>query len=110
MNGARTRTTGLVALWRVALAGALLCGIGLLPWLSRTDPARTVLKARAADRDPSPELLESLRSQLGLDAGPFRLLGRWLAGLPHGDAGTSWISVEVDRVVPGVLAQHLHRA
>ncbi|MBD3007069.1 ABC transporter permease subunit [Streptomyces sp. 5-10] len=82
----------MVALWRVALAGALLCGIGLLPWLSRTDPARTVLKARAADRDPSPELLESLRSQLGLDNGPLRLLGGWLAGLPQGDAGSSWIS------------------
>ncbi|MBO3678047.1 ABC transporter permease subunit [Streptomyces sp. NEAU-YJ-81] len=86
------RSTGLSALWRLALAGVLLCGIGLLPWLSRTDPARTVLKAREADREPSPELLESLRSQLGLDAGPLRLLGRWLAGLPHGDAGTSWIS------------------
>ncbi|MFJ1991442.1 hypothetical protein [Streptomyces asiaticus] len=71
MSGARTRTTGLVALWRVALAGALLCGIGLLPWLSRTDPARTVLKARAADRDPSPELLEPLRSQRVLDAAPL---------------------------------------
>ncbi|MFT9473899.1 ABC transporter permease subunit [Streptomyces sp. Mo3] len=69
-----------------------MCGIGLLPWLSRTDPARTVLKAREADREPSPELLESLRSQLGLDAGPLTLLGRWLAGLPHGDAGRSWIS------------------
>ncbi|MER8158747.1 ABC transporter permease subunit [Streptomyces sp. NPDC094472] len=86
------RSTGLSALWRLALAGVLLCGIGLLPWLSRTDPARTVLKAREADREPSPELLESLRSQLGLDAGPLRLLGRWLAGLPHGDAGRSWIS------------------
>ncbi len=90
LSGARS--TGLSALWRLALAGALLCGIGLLPWLSRTDPARTVLKAREADREPSPELLESLRSQLGLDAGPLRLLGRWLAGLPHGDAGRSWIS------------------
>ncbi|WP_413116564.1 ABC transporter permease subunit [Streptomyces sp. CY1] len=86
------RSTGLSALWRLALAGALLCGIGLLPWLSRTDPARTVLKAREADRAPSPELLESLRSQLGLDAEPLTLLGRWLAGLPHGDAGRSWIS------------------
>ncbi|MDP9615437.1 ABC transporter permease subunit [Streptomyces demainii] len=94
MNGARTgaRSTGLTALWRTALAGALLCAIGLLPWLSRTDPARTVLEAREAERDPSPELLASLRSELGLDAGPLRLLGRWLAGLPHGDAGRSWIS------------------
>ncbi|WNE94551.1 ABC transporter permease subunit [Streptomyces luomodiensis] len=94
MSGARARerSTGLVVLWRVALAAALLCAIGLLPWLSRTDPARTVLTARDAERDPTPELLDSVRSQLGLDAGPLRLLGRWLAGLPHGDAGRSWLS------------------
>lgn len=80
------------ALWRAALALLLLCGIGLLPWLSRTDPARTVLKARAADRDPTPELLDAIRRDLGLDAGPLHLLGQWFGGLAHGDAGTSWLS------------------
>ncbi|MBW8819398.1 MAG: hypothetical protein JF598_14505, partial [Streptomyces sp.] len=47
--GHRTATL----LWRILLATALVCGIGLLPWLSRTDPALTVLKARSADRDPT---------------------------------------------------------
>ena len=86
------RSAALSALWRAALALLLLCGIGLLPWLSRTDPARTVLKARAADRDPTPEVLESIRRDLNLDAGPLHLLGQWLGGLAHGDAGTSWLS------------------
>jgi len=87
--------------WRAALAVALVCGIGLLPWLSRTDPALTVLKARSADRDPTPEVLAGIRAQLGLDRGPFSLLGQWLGGLWHGDAGRSWLSG--DEVTPAVL-------
>ncbi|MDX2784705.1 ABC transporter permease, partial [Streptomyces caniscabiei] len=80
------------ALWRALLAAGLLCGIGLLPWLSRTDPALTVLKARSAERDPTPEVLAAVRDELGLDAGPLRLLGEWFGGLARGDAGRSWIS------------------
>ncbi|MFD8866987.1 hypothetical protein ACFV1F_21930, partial [Streptomyces sp. NPDC059590] len=68
------------ALWRAAVVAALLCGIGLLPWLSRTDPALTVLEARSAERDPAPEVLAAIRGELGLDAGPVHLLGRWLGG------------------------------
>ncbi|MGW2569980.1 ABC transporter permease subunit [Streptomyces sp. NPDC001537] len=74
------------------LAAALVCGIGLLPWLSRIDPALTVLKARSADRDPTPEALRAVRDQLGLSDGPLPLLGPWLGGLLHGDAGRSWVS------------------
>ncbi|TCR20529.1 ABC transporter permease subunit [Streptomyces sp. BK205] len=79
-------------LWRALLAAALVCGIGLLPWLSRTDPALTVLKARSADRDPAPRTLADIREQLGLDQGPLHMLGQWLGGLPHGDAGRSWLN------------------
>ncbi|MFJ9893065.1 ABC transporter permease subunit [Streptomyces sp. NPDC091280] len=93
------RTTA--PLWRALLAAGLVCAVGLLPWLSRTDPALTVLRARSAERDPDPEVLAAIRAQLGLDDGPLRLLGRWLAGLPRGDAGRSWISG--DEVMPGVL-------
>ncbi|SOR83919.1 ABC transporter permease subunit [Streptomyces chartreusis] len=74
------------------VTAGLVGAIGLLPWLSRTDPALTVLKARSADRDPTPETLRAVRDELGLDDGPSVLLGRWLAGLLHGDAGTSWVS------------------
>ncbi len=88
-------------MWRAALAAALVCGIGLLPWLTRTDPALTVLKARSADRDPTPEVLADIRAQLGLGDGPLRLLGQWLGGLWRGDAGRSWISG--DEVTPAVL-------
>ncbi|WP_327698771.1 ABC transporter permease subunit [Streptomyces sp. NBC_00459] len=88
-------------LWRALLAALLVCGIGLLPWLTRTDPAFTVLKARSAEREATPAVLADIRAQLGLEAGPLRLLGDWLGRLPRGDAGRSWISGS--EVMPDVL-------
>ncbi|RPF37668.1 ABC transporter permease subunit [Streptomyces sp. TLI_185] len=88
-------------LWRAGLAVALVCCVGLLPWLSHTDPAFTVLRARSAERNPSPEVLADIRAQLGLDDGPLRLLGQWFGGLWRGDAGRSWISGA--EVTPAVL-------
>lgn len=79
-------------LWRATLAAVLLCGIGLLPWLSRTDPALTVLKGRSSEVDPAPETLAAVREELGLDAGPLHLLTQWLSGLARGDVGRSWVS------------------
>ncbi|WP_241235511.1 ABC transporter permease subunit [Streptomyces sp. KPB2] len=78
--------------WRTLLALGLVCGIGLLPWLTHTDPAYTVLKARSAEREPTPEVLADIRQQLGIDGGPLHVLAGWLGGLVRGDAGQSWIS------------------
>lgn len=98
----------LVPLWRAALVAALLCGIGLLPWLSRTDPALTVLKGRSTEVDPSPEALAAVRDELGLDAGPLHLLTQWLGRLIQGDAGRSWVSgTEVMPSVTGALGVSL---
>ncbi|MFI9599457.1 ABC transporter permease subunit [Streptomyces sp. NPDC052043] len=83
------------------LTAAVVCAIGLLPWLSRTDPALTVLKARSAERAPTPETLRAIRDGLGLDDGPLALLGRWLGGLLRADAGRSWVSDT--EVLPAVL-------
>ncbi|MBW5257431.1 ABC transporter permease subunit, partial [Streptomyces poriferorum] len=71
---------------------AVVAVIGLLPRLTRTDPALTILHARYADRPPTPETLDAIRAETGLDGGPLQLLGDWLAGLPRGDLGTSWVS------------------
>ncbi|MFC9427845.1 ABC transporter permease subunit [Streptomyces sp. NPDC056987] len=87
---------------RLAAGAALLVTVALLPWLSRTDPALTVLRTRSAEQDPTPEALAAVREQLGLDDGPLALLGRWLGGLARGDAGTSWVSGEP--VLPDVAA------
>ncbi|WP_086838344.1 ABC transporter permease subunit [Amycolatopsis kentuckyensis] len=83
------------------LTAALVCAIGVLPWLSGTDPALTVLKARSADGDPTREALQAVRDELGLGDGPLRSLGRWFGGLVHGDAGRSWVSGT--EVLPSVL-------
>ncbi|MFC6356700.1 ABC transporter permease subunit [Luethyella okanaganae] len=84
---------------------ATLCGvvflIGLLPWLSGRSPEITVLRARYAELEPTPEVLASIRAQLGLDRGPLGLFGDWLGGVLTGDWGTSWISGRP--VLPGVL-------
>ncbi|WP_228004924.1 ABC transporter permease subunit [Amycolatopsis sp. YIM 10] len=77
---------------RLAAGGAVLAAVAFLPWLSGTDPALTVLRARSADQAPTPEQLTAVREQLGLDRGPLPHLLHWLGGLPRGDAGTSWVS------------------
>ncbi|MCM8553638.1 ABC transporter permease subunit [Streptomyces sp. STCH 565 A] len=88
------------AVWRVLLAGGLVCGVGLLPWLTRTDPAYTVLKARSAEREPTPEVLDDIRRQLGIEGGSAQVLGNWLGGVLRGDLGESWLSGS--DVLPGV--------
>ncbi|HSX96904.1 MAG TPA: ABC transporter permease, partial [Streptomyces sp.] len=71
---------------------AVLAVVGLLPWLSGRDPALTVLRARSAEQEATPEALTAIRDDLGLGAGPFSLLGSWASGLLRGDLGTSWVS------------------
>jgi peptide/nickel transport system permease protein len=86
---------------RLLAASGLLALVGALPWLASRDPALTVLRARYADREATPEALAAVRADLGLDAGPFALLGQWVSGLLRGDLGTSWISGRP--VGPGLL-------
>ncbi|WP_199561845.1 ABC transporter permease subunit [Micromonospora deserti] len=71
---------------------ALVALVGALPWLSRRDPARSILRARDGERDPDPAALAAIREQLRLDDGPLALSGRWLVGLARGDLGLSWVS------------------
>ncbi|MEV7710463.1 ABC transporter permease subunit [Streptomyces sp. NPDC088270] len=81
---------------------AVLAVIGLLPRLTRTDPALTILHARYADRPPTPETLDAIRAETGLDGGAAHVLGDWLGGLLHSDLGTSWVSGQP--VAPEVTA------
>ncbi|MCY0925084.1 ABC transporter permease subunit [Streptomyces sp. H27-H1] len=73
-----------------------------MPWLSGTDPALSLLRARSAEQEPTTEALGAIRADLGLDAGPLGLLGQWAAGLVRGDLGTSWVSGT--DVLPSVTA------
>ncbi|MFJ2316403.1 ABC transporter permease subunit [Glutamicibacter sp. NPDC087661] len=71
---------------------ALLLVAGALPWLSRTDPAAAVLRARYAELEPTEQALASVRAQLGLDQGPLATSLHWWSGVLHGDLGSSWVS------------------
>ncbi|QWB22903.1 MULTISPECIES: ABC transporter permease subunit [Streptomyces] len=99
MKSLAKHTAGLT---RCAGLLAVLAVVGLLPWLSHRDPALTVLRARSAEQEATEEALAAIRADLGLDAGPLSLLGRWAADLLHGDFGTSWVSGH--DVLPSVIA------
>lgn len=92
----------MTAVSRLAAAAAVIAVIGALPWLSGRSPELSVLRARSAEREATPEALSSIRAELGLDAGPLGLLGQWLSGLLRGDLGTSWVSG--GPVGPGIAA------
>ncbi|WP_031089308.1 ABC transporter permease subunit [Streptomyces sp. NRRL WC-3549] len=79
---------------RLVVLAAVVAVIGLLPWLTRTDPALTILHARYADRPPTPAVLDAIRAETGLDGGPLHVLGDWAGGLFRGDLGESWVSGE----------------
>ncbi|WP_443033210.1 ABC transporter permease subunit [Streptomyces sp. AMCC400023] len=83
---------GAAGLTRLLCLLAVLTAVGLLPWLSGRDPALTVLRARSAEQEATPEALAAIREDLGLGSGPLSLLGSWASGLVRGDLGTSWVS------------------
>lgn len=96
------RSSGLGLVSRVLSGVLLLFVAGALPWLSQRDPAASVLRARYAELEPTPEALASIRAQLGLDGGPLATSLRWWAGVLRGDLGSSWVSG--GEIGPGVWA------
>lgn len=94
-------------LGRLGQAVGTLAGAAVLVWslqlLAPGDPAREVLVAKGFTQ-PSPEQVAASRAALGLDEpAPLRFV-RWLAGLLHGDLGTSW---STGRPVVAELAERL---
>ncbi|MFT4219722.1 MAG: ABC transporter permease subunit [Microbacterium sp.] len=75
----------------VAIAGVVVL-VGMLPWVSGRSPEYTVLRARYADLEATPEALAAVRTELGFDRGPWPMFADWLGGLARGDAGRSWIN------------------
>ncbi|MBC3192324.1 ABC transporter permease subunit [Pseudonocardia sp. C8] len=91
-GAARARDGAVVAASRLVAGAGVVFLIGILPWLSLRSPELAVLRARSAEQEATPEALASVRAELGLDAGPWGVFGRWLAGVLTGDLGTSWVS------------------
>lgn len=94
-------TTLLPLISRLLTLAAIVVLIGLLPWLSGTDPALSLLRARSGDQEATAETLNAIRLSLGLDQGPWHALVHWLGGLLRSDAGVSWVSGLP--VLPGML-------
>ncbi|WP_433796303.1 ABC transporter permease subunit [Actinoplanes sp. CA-252034] len=74
-----------------ATVGGLAVLVAALPWLRGDDPARSVLRARLGEREPDPEALAAVRSELDLPAGPVHGAVQWLSGAVTGDLGRSWV-------------------
>lgn len=91
----------LVGLSRAGALLAVVMVIGMLPWLSGQSPEYTVLRARYADLEATPESLAMVRAELGLDRGPVVVFLDWFSGVLTGDFGRSWISNSP--VLPGTL-------
>ncbi|MET9828348.1 ABC transporter permease subunit [Streptomyces sp. NPDC006385] len=102
MKALARKAVGPVGLTRLVCLVAVLATVGLLPWLAHKDPALTVLRARSAEQVATEEALSAIREDLGLDAHPLSLLGKWAAGLLRGDLGTSWVSGT--DVLPSVIS------
>ncbi|ODT42541.1 MAG: ABC transporter permease [Microbacterium sp. 71-36] len=79
---------------------ALLTVAGALPWLSQRDPAASILRARYAELEPTPDALDAVRAELGLEGGPLATSLRWWSHALRGDLGRSWVSG--GEVGPGV--------
>lgn len=90
-----------VGLSRTVAIGAVILLVGMLPWLSGRSPEYTIIRARYADLEATPEALAAVRAELGLDRGPFVIFADWVAGIFRGDLGTSWINRQP--VLPGTI-------
>jgi len=84
-----TRFSG--ALTSLLLVASSLLITALLPWLGNRDLALAVFRAREAERDPDPEILEVIRTELDLPTNPAEGVMEWLRGAITGDFGVSWV-------------------
>ena len=62
------------------------------PLISGIDPATAVLQAQVLDRQPTPEAVERLKSDLGLDRPLLAQYAAWLGRVARGDMGTSYMA------------------
>ena len=65
--------------------------IFLAPLVSGIDPATAVLQAQVLDRQPTPEAIDRLKSELGLDRPLLVQYAAWLWRIAHGDMGRSYM-------------------
>lgn len=89
----------------------ILIGISFLAFclisLTPSDPAEVAI--RVQEITPTPEVIQLMRTELGLDRPFLERYGRWLVSVLHGDFGKSYannrsVGQEVGRAMPATLA------
>lgn len=80
--------------------------IFLTPLVSGMDPATAVLQAQVLDRQPTPEAVERLKGDLGLDRPLLLQYAAWLGRVVRGDMGRSYLGRDPvsERVFDGLQA------
>ena len=78
--------------------------IFLSPLVSGIDPATAVLQAQVLDRQPTPEAVERMKRELGLDRPLLLQYAAWLGRVARGDMGISYMARAPvsDRVLSGL--------
>ena len=78
--------------------------IFLSPLISGIDPATAVMQAQVLDRQPTPEAVERMRRELGLDRPLLVQYAAWLGRVARGDMGMSYMARAPvsDRVLSGL--------
>ncbi|MDF5819874.1 ABC transporter permease subunit [Corynebacterium felinum] len=80
---------GLVFPCTLVAAGVLITAA--LPFITGRDLALSVFRAREAEREPDPVVLEAIRNELDLPDSAWSGLIQWLARASQGDFGVSWV-------------------
>ena len=78
--------------------------IFLSPLISGIDPATAVMQAQVLDRQPTPEAVERMKRELGLDRPLLVQYAAWLGRVARGDMGSSYMARAPvsDRVLSGL--------
>ena len=63
----------------------------ILPFLDGSDLAHAVFRAREAEREPDPEVLEAIRTELDLPDTAADGVASWFGHALPGDLGVSWL-------------------
>lgn len=66
--------------------------IFLTPLVSGMDPATVVLQSQVLDRQPTPEAVERMKRELGLDRPLLVQYAAWLGRVARGDMGNSYMT------------------
>lgn len=64
----------------------------LFPYISGIDPSAAILRSRIGEREQTPEIVASIKAELGLDQPIMIQYVKWLGEIARGDLGNSFTS------------------